>query len=378
MKDEKWMLAVIGLSMMTGCIRVGSAEEDAERTLRPLAETAAVEELSSVAEAEVVRIPLEETNAIAPVMKGVVDESGGLYVLDMLRNLVRIDPAAASCGRVLRKGRAANEYLDLADLAVCDGKLLVLDGAKIKFFDMQDPKQVHEMTVPGNIPVDAIAPDGAGGVYLYGAFPAKAQDIEKTKDFLLRRMNAEGEVVSEAIPREDCTFSIMNITQTSGNRYYLRPQNNRHVFYRLTADGPQAAYRIDFGEETIPARYYFEQAGEDMGAYFMSKYYKLPIGLQETANHLYFYAAGPEGREHHFLYDKRSGKGIRWEASGADAPMPIVAADEDCFYIVLSEFDAGQAASFSGALTRFVGARVAREADGEENLYLVKLRFGRF
>lgn len=154
---------------------------------------------------------------------------------------------------------------------------------------------------------------------------------------MLYRLSPDGEVADRYIPRDDCTLSLNNISQSSCGEYMLRPQNGNHIFYRLTADGIVPAYRVDFGSENIPHRYYFDVAGEDLMSYIMSPYYKMPMELHETASHLFFRVAGPEAREVAVVYDRKSHVGIMWENAPGDMQMQILASDGKWFYAVMPE-----------------------------------------
>ena len=239
------------------------------------------------------------------------------------------------------RGRASNEYIGIVDIALTDNELVILDGPKAKFFDLTDPSSYRVVDIPSENPYDAVAPAGNGGLYLFSAFPAKISDASKKKDDLLCKVSGDGSVVATYVQREDCTFSMSNISQSSGNTYYLRPQDSRHVFYRLDREAPEAACRIDFQEQCIPERYYYKEAGEDIMQYMMSDWYKLPMDLHETDNHLYFHASGPGASDCIFIYDKDSRKGIRWtNAPGSVTVMtPVLASDRDWFYTVLPELD---------------------------------------
>lgn len=170
---------------------------------------------------------------------------------------------------------------------------------------------------------------------------------------------------------------MSNISQSSGNTYYLRPQDNGHVFFRLTETGPEPVYRIDFKGKTIPERYYFDAAGEDIMKYMMSDYYKLPMDLHETDTHLYFHAAGPGASDCIFIYDRGSGKGIRWtNAPGSvTVPVPVLASDGDWFYTIFPEIDPDMGKD-GDILFRFIVSELEkRGAPISSGPYIVKFNF---
>lgn len=191
---------------------------------------------------------------------------------------------------------------------------------------------------------------------------------------MLYLIDNAGRSISEEIPREDCTFSIGNITQSYGNTYYLRPQNNKHIFYQLTPDGVVPKYRIDFKEKTIPDRYYFESAKEDIYAYMTSPFFKLPIYLHETATQLVFNAAGTDAVEHNFLYDKEHNKGIRWQTTKGDPTIRISASDKTSFYIFLPGFTPGSNEQ-PGPLVAYIQNQLKQSATNANDLFIIKLKF---
>lgn len=315
---------------------------DVDWTLVPDEDTETISDLAPYIEKiELVKIADDDRLLFSDVAKMLVDDSGRLFLLDYTGNLVTINPDGSFFRKIADRGRASNEYIGILDIALSDDELIILDGSKVRLFGISDAGSVRFMDIPVESPCDAVAADGKDGLYLYSAFPAEAGDYKKEKDDLLYHIGKDGALESSYVRRTDCTFSMSNISQSRGNVYYLRPQDNGHVFMRLSDTGPEPAYRIDFKGKTIPERYYFDDAGEDIMRYMMSGYYKLPMDLHETDTHLYFHAAGPGATDCIFIYDRNSRRGIRWDNTPGTVtvPVPVLASDDDWFYTIFPEID---------------------------------------
>ena len=370
-------LCALAVAAAMGCgrsISPGSAE--AEIVLKPLEQTQKVDDLSPwVDEVEFVRIADDERTLFSNVMKMLLDNGGNIFVLDDQGHIVALKPDGTFLTTVARQGRANNEYLNISDVAVSEREFMILDGQKVKCFDLAGRSHSRTIDIPVGLPFDALAPDGEGGVYLYSAFPLDPSESRSDGDSLLYRISSDGQLVERYLRRTDCTLSLNNISQSSCGEYMLRPQNGNHVFYRLTADGIVPAYRVDFGSENIPHRYYFDVAGEDLMSYIMSPYYKMPMELHETASHLFFRVAGPEAREVAVVYDRRSCGGIMWENAPGDMQMQILASDGKWFYAVMPE-TGGAEDGPHGPLYSYVRRALAeQEPDAAGHSYLVKIRF---
>ena len=370
-------LCALAIAAAMGCCRsISPGSAEAEIVLKPLEQTQKVDDLSPWVDAvEFVRIADDERTLFSNVMKMLLDNGGNIFVLDDQGHIVALKPDGTFLTTVARQGRANNEYLNISDVAVSEREFMILDGQKVKCFDLAGRSHSRTIDIPVGLLFDALAPDGEGGVYLYSAFPLDPSESRSDGDSLLYRISSDGQLVERYLRRTDCTLSLNNISQSSCGEYMLRPQNGNHVFYRLTADGIVPAYRVDFGSENIPHRYYFDVAGEDLMSYIMSPYYKMPMELHETASHLFFRVAGPEAREVAVVYDRRSHVGIMWENAPGDMQMQILASDGKWFYAVMPE-TGGAEDGPHGPLYSYVRRALAeQEPDAAGHSYLVKIRF---
>ena len=372
-----WKILFFPVFILSGC-NENRNMPDAGWTLVPDEDTEPVSDIAPYIEKmELIKIADDDRLLFSDVAKMLLDDEGRLFILDYTGNLVTMNPDGTFFRKIADRGRASNEYIGIVDIALADGELFILDGSKVRAFGISDAGSSRVLDVPIESPCDAMAPDGAGGLYLYSAFPSEVRDYRKDKDNLLYRVGSRGELEASYVRRTDCTFSMSNISQSSGNTYYLRPQDNGHVFSRLTETGPKPVYRIDFKGKTIPERYYFDAAGEDIMKYMMSDYYKLPMDLHETDTHLYFHAAGPGASDCIFIYDRGSGKGIRWtNAPGSvTVPVPVLASDGDWFYTIFPEIDPDMGKD-GDILFRFIVSELEkRGAPISSGPYIVKFNF---
>lgn len=377
MKRVISVLCVLAVAALAGCGGpAASGEAEDGIVLKPLEQTQKADDLSPWVDAvEFVRIADDERTLFSTVVKMLLDDSGNIFLLDDQGRIVALKPDGTFLRAVARQGRANNEYISVSDIAVAGPEFMILDGSKVKCFDLSDPSGVRSIDIPVSVPCDALAPDGDGGVYLFSAFSLDPAENRSDADSLLYRVSAEGDLVGSYLRRTDCTLSLNNISQSSCGEYMLRPQDGNHIFYRLTADGIVPAYRVDFGDENIPYRYYFDVAGEDLMSYIMSPYYKMPMELHETSSHLFFRVAGPEAREVSVVYDSGSSTGIMWENAPSDMQMQILGSDGKWFYAIMPE-TGGADDGMHGPLYGYVQKTLSeKEPDAADHSYIVKIRF---
>lgn len=381
-------LCALAVVASAGCGRpTASGSTGAETVLKPLEQTQKVVDLSPWIESvEFVRMADDERTRIAAVTKMLVDGDGDVFLLEGQERVVALSADGNCLTEITQEVCDSEGCRMISDIALTDSELLVLVGQEIIRFDRHDFSEVGRDEVPIDLPCDALASDGNGGIYLFSAFPKSLPHLPqggnvakemKGDEFMLYHVSVDGEVTDRYIPRDDCTLSLNNISQSASNGYMLRPQNSNHIFYRLGGDGIEAAYRVDFGEENIPYRYYFDAAGEDLTAYIMSPYYKLPMELHETASHLFFRVAGPGAGEISVVYDRESMEGIMWENTPSDMPMQILGSDGEWFYAVMPETNVADAESHGPLYSYVQEALDVHDSDAADRSYLVKIRFGK-
>lgn len=227
------------------------------------------EDISDVVSIVDVR-PIDESVLFAGVSKLLNAGQGNLFILDSRGAIISLNGDGQQGPLKLTRGRASNEYVSASDICYIDGKLCVLENARIKVFDIYDTHKNFQIDLTGlDDPADALAVVPGDRFYLFSAFSMSSRSDKKGRGYTLRMIDRDGHLISESIPREDCTFSMNNISQSGDNTYYLRPQNSESIFYRLEKDGPVPAFKVDFGDKAMPARYFYDAAGEDIGAYML-------------------------------------------------------------------------------------------------------------
>lgn len=377
---------IVMTALLAACgSRIAPRDAEGGIVLKPLEQTRKVDDISPWVDAvEFVRIADDERTLFSTVVKMLLDDSGNIFLLDDQGRIVALAADGGSLTEVAQEVCDNEGCHFISDMALSDSELLILEGNEIIRFELADLSHVRREKVPVDLPCNALAPNGKGGIYLFSAFPKTLPELPQgnnvTKvlagdEFMLYRISADGVVAEQYIPRTDCTLSLNNISQSSCGEYVLRPQDGNHIFYRLTADGIVPAYRVDFGDENIPLRYYFDVAGEDLMAYIMSPYYKMPMELHETASHLFFRVAGPEAREVSVVYDSGSSTGIMWENAQSDMQMQILGSDGEWFYAIMPE-TGGADDGMHGPLYGYVQKALSeKEPDAADHSYIVKIRF---
>lgn len=377
---------IVMTALLAACgSRIAPRDAEGGIVLKPLEQTRKVDDISPWVDAvEFVRIADDGRTLSSAVVKMLLDDSGNIYLLDDQGRIVALAADGGSLTEVAQEVCDNEGCHFISDMALSNSELLILEGNEIIRFELADLSHVHREKVPVDLPCDALAPDGKGGIYLFSAFPKTLPELPQgnnvTKvlagdEFMLYRISADGVVAERYIPRTDCTLSLNNISQSSCGEYVLRPQDGNHVFYRLTADGIVPAYRVDFGDENIPLRYYFDAAGEDLMAYIMSPYYKMPMELHETSSHLFFRVAGPEAREVSVVYDREGSVGIMWENAPSDMQMQILASDGEWFYAVMPGTGGADGEAHGPLFSYVQKALSVQEPDAADHSYIVKMRF---
>ena len=335
-----WMLCIV----FFGCKRnIDSISENAKVVYSPLKDIPLVDDLAPFMDTVLYLVP--ELILPAPVCKMLIDDCGNMYMLGFKGDLVTLTSTGKKFRDFTTQGRAQNEYIKINDIALRGQpkELLVLDENKVMEFGVDDTLAFRTFNTPLGVPYDAIAPSGKEHCWLFAAFPVDSRNLDKHKDYLLKLVDQDGEILKEILRREDCTFSMMNITQSSNNVYYLKPQNARHIFYRLEQDSIVPYYKIDFGDRNIPPRYFFDDANNDITKYMRAPYFKQVCFAHETYRHFYFKCAGEDAIEYNFLLDKNNPQhGICWINKDQSSDIYIICADEKYFYVLLNKYQIEQ------------------------------------
>ena len=319
-----------------GCKQTSkSLEQGAQVKFIPLKEASFVEDLAPFVDTLLYIEP--ECPLPSPLSKMLVDRDGGMYMLGFDGQMLALTSEGKKYKNLVGHGRANNEYVRVSDIALrqTPKELLVLDEDKVLVVGLDDSVVVKNFRIPDNIPFDGIAPAAEGHYWLFSAFP-RSED-----NYLLRLIDEEGRMLSKVLEGVDLTVSFMNITQSANNIYYLKPQSSEQIFYQLEQDSLIPRYEVDFGDKSIPERYYFDVTKNDMAQYMNAPYFKQLSFAHETKNHFYFKCAGENAVEYNFLMNKRKPySGIAWINRDKSSDIYVIGADDRFLYVVFNKHQA--------------------------------------
>lgn len=238
-----------------------------------------------------------------------------------------------------KNGRGPEEYLTIDDVCLSQDarELWILGGCEIVKYSTETGRFIRKTTL--ELPeicngFDAIASGPGHSAFLY--YCPQMDENNFSEDFYcLYRYDEQGRILQKFLPRKDYGLNIALITQTSDNRYILRPQDSDNICYYLSDSLPVPRVKIDFGKETIKNRY-----SSDLQTYLRSDYYKMPVYIYDTRDYFYFSYCGPEATDCYCIHSFKNSKTITWERKGddADGMFMIVGADKDFFYGIYNDY----------------------------------------
>lgn len=375
-----FILLLGGLIFLPQCGSKNQPSKTANRVFYPFEDTETVSELDSyILSAEVILPALEQDILMARVEKMLIGNNGKLYIYDAEAGPIILNRDGVFEKKIANRGRGPMEYLNVEDIALGANEeelMLLTSTNKILCYGLND-STFRVIDAKINFPADAIAPAKNDGAYLYGAYPLDKSDLSK-QDPLLVEVNKSGQIINEFVERKDITFTLYNITQTHNNQYLLRPQDSEHIVYQLAKDSIKPKYQIDFGEKNIPARYYYNEAQENLPEYLQSPYFKFPHYIQETDEILFFKAGGPR-YEHSFVYSLKGGKGIHWPDGEDDGSIIKIRASDDTFlYAIVPQEVVETSLNNHGPLHKYIVNLIRNSGFNEvggNNPFIVKIQF---
>lgn len=351
--------------------------------LYPINETQTINNIDNYIDSiEIFQIELNNEALFSNVKKAIIGKNGEFYILDIDNNLICFDKEGKHCRRVAKRGLAHNEYINIEDIALsADGKyLLLLESSNrvIKYPIIHSESNIERIVLDIIYPLDAIAPSKDNGMYCFASYPST---INEYKDSYYQLYNTDntGKVLERYLPCNDFSMTIMNITQSRNNTYLLRPQNSSHIVYRLSKDSINAAYKIDFEDENIPHRYYYDGVSKNIMEYINSPYFKVPLYFYETDDILYFSANG-RNRQYSYVYSLEKKEGINWIENDVDIEtLQIIGSDNMFIYaIVYPMIKDDDYLEKHGALYTYVQKYITehyQSMTSNDNPFIVKIRF---
>lgn len=285
-------------------------------------------------------VPLETTGkALIGLVGKILLLPNGNVLIKSTASMFMFSPKGKFLFQIGKNGRGPEEYLTIDDVCLSQDarELWILGGCEIVKYSTETGQFIRKTTL--ELPeicngFDAIASGPGHSAFLY--YCPQMDENNFSEDFYcLYRYDEQGRILQKFLPRKDYGLNIALITQTSDNRYILRPQDSDNICYYLSDSLPVPRVKIDFGKETIKNRY-----SSDLQTYLRSDYYKMPVYIYDTRDYFYFSYCGPEATDCYCIHSFKNSKTITWERKGddADGMFMIGGADKDFFYGIYNDY----------------------------------------
>lgn len=371
-----------------GCGRdVGPAELP---KINPLRLTQRVSDFGGrIAHIEPIPLVTPDSVVVTGITKILTDQKGGFVVLDKA-HVYAFDRRGNLSMRYGNMGRGPGEYLKISD--ICLGKnqtelwclnhmneVLAYDLATGRYLGSVSTHS-KERHIP---PASAVIPAQNDGFYLFIPNPNDAADRENPF-YCLKEFDSVGQPVGESLLRSDFNIGfnmIPFVTQSRGNTYLLRPQENENICYSFSGAAPVEWLKIHFGADNIPPLFSFQSDRNpwlNLERFMNSDYYKSPFSILQTQSQLFLSAFGPKGEIAYFVIDWESKRGVNW-MSGVGSPVSpffILCSDEEAFYGVFDKYILPDNRSeIADPLLRCLVAERGLHLDEDGNPILVRIEF---
>ena len=356
-------------------------ENETIQTITPLKATTFTDDFSLFVDT-LIFIPVQSSSGdiISVVSKILIDNNDNFILKDEILGIQVIDETGKYIGSIGNKGRGPGEYTDITDMCITsDGKYVwLLQSGGVSKYETCDSKFILKINFK-MVNYDAICASDNGGFYLFSSNPPDESNFEK-HFYALTQFNSNGEKIKEFLPRKDYVFTQGIFTQSYDKSTIMRPQEGDNIAYKIGKE-IIPLLKIDFQNHTIPPKYIFKDGGdlfEGMKNYLFSDYYKLPIHIHDTKEHIYFSCIGPSALQNDFVLSKNTNKGFRWAYERSDRdPLFIMASDSNYFYTVVyyDRNDIKDITSKNTTLREFILNKLAQMQDSTNGAFIVKLRF---
>ena len=324
---------------LAGCGNQSKPVSVEQEIITPLSAGNAVNDLLPYIDSVEV-VPLETTGkALIGLVGKILLLPNGNVLIKSTASMFMFSPEGKFLFQIGKNGRGPEEYLTIDDVCLSQDarELWILGGCEIVKYSTETGQFIRKTTL--ELPeicngFDAIASGPGHSAFLY--YCPQMDENNFSEDFYcLYRYDEQGRILQKFLPRKDYGLNIALITQTSDNRYILRPQDSDNICYYLSDSLPVPRVKIDFGKETIKNRY-----SSDLQTYLRSDYYKMPVYIYDTRDYFYFSYCGPEGTDCYCIHSFKNNKTITWERKGddADGMFMIGGADKDFFYGIYNDY----------------------------------------
>ncbi len=324
---------------LAGCGNQSKPVSVEQEIITPLSAGNAVNDLLPYIDSVEV-VPLETTGkALIGLVGKILLLPNGNVLIKSTASMFMFSPEGKFLFQIGKNGRGPEEYLTIDDVCLSQDarELWILGGCEIVKYSTETGQFIRKTTL--ELPeicngFDAIASGPGHSAFLY--YCPQMDENNFSEDFYcLYRYDEQGRIQQKFLPRKDYGLNIALITQTSDNRYILRPQDSDNICYYLSDSLPVPRVKIDFGKETIKNRY-----SSDLQTYLRSDYYKMPVYIYDTRDYFYFSYCGPEATDCYCIHSFKNNKTITWERKGddADGMFMIGGADKDFFYGIYNDY----------------------------------------
>ena len=324
---------------LAGCGNQSKPVSVEQEIITPLSAGNAVDDLLPYIDSVEV-VPLETTGkALIGLVGKILLLPNGNVLIKSTASMFMFSPEGKFLFQIGKNGRGPEEYLTIDDVCLSQDarELWILGGCEIVKYSTETGRFIRKTTL--ELPeicngFDAIASGPGHSAFLY--YCPQMDENNFSEDFYcLYRYDEQGRILQKFLPRKDYGLNIALITQTSDNRYILRPQDSDNICYYLSDSLPVPRVKIDFGKETIKNRY-----SSDLQTYLRSDYYKMPVYIYDTRDYFYFSYCGPEATDCYCIHSFKNNKTITWERIGddADGMFMIGGADKDFFYGIYNDY----------------------------------------
>lgn len=324
---------------LAGCGNQSKPVSVEQEIITPLSAGNAVNDLLPYIDSVEV-VPLETTGkALIGLVGKILLLPNGNVLIKSTASMFMFSPEGKFLFQIGKNGRGPEEYLTIDDVCLSQDarELWILGGCEIVKYSTETGRFIRKTTL--ELPeicngFDAIASGLGHSAFLY--YCPQMDENNFSEDFYcLYRYDEQGRILQKFLPRKDYGLNIALITQTSDNRYILRPQDSDNICYYLSDSLPVPRVKIDFGKETIKNRY-----SSDLQTYLRSDYYKMPVYIYDTRDYFYFSYCGPEATDCYCIHSFKNSKTITWERKGddADGMFMIGGADKDFFYGIYNDY----------------------------------------
>ena len=324
---------------LAGCGNQSKPVSIEQEIITPLSAGNAVDDLLPYIDSVEV-VPLETTGkALIGLVGKILLLPNGNVLIKSTASMFMFSPEGKYLFQIGKNGRGPEEYLTIDDVCLSQDarELWILGGCEIVKYSTETGRFIRKTTL--ELPeicngFDAIASGPGHSAFLY--YCPQMDENNFSEDFYcLYRYDEQGRILQKFLPRKDYGLNIALITQTSDNRYILRPQDSDNICYYLSDSLPVPRVKIDFGKETIKNRY-----SSDLQTYLRSDYYKMPVYIYDTRDYFYFSYCGPEATDCYCIHSFKNSKTITWERKGddADGMFMIGGADKDFFYGIYNDY----------------------------------------